>query len=464
MEHDFLPHLLPDSRRPAILHLLELVRSAGGRALLVGGCVRDALLGRPSKDIDIEVYGLEADVLRPLLASHYRLDEVGASFGVIKLHGLDVDVALPRSETRLGAGHRDFAVATDPHLSYAEAAARRDLTINAILCDPLTGELIDPWHGQGDLRRRVLRHVSPHFTEDPLRVLRLMQFVARLEFQVAPETVELCRTLSQDSLPRERLGDEWEKLLLKGQRPSLGLRFLRDCGWTRFYPELEATIGCQQTPLWHPEGDVWEHTLKALDIAATLRHGDRHDDLALMAAVLCHDFGKPRASYTDADGIIRSPGHDIQGLAPARDFLRRLWLNNDLEKLVLALVACHMRAMDVIRNGNDRTMRRLSLDALRLDLLADVFEADLRASRPQPTTPVDQFRAMAERLRIARSTPKPLILGRHLLERGLKPGPELGRITRLCFEHQLDGDFDDLPGALHFLDHLLQNPPPHKDK
>ncbi len=434
----------------------QIIRDAGGRALFVGGCIRDALLGANPKDFDIEVYGLTQDKLLKALEPHYRLDTVGASFGVTKLHGLDVDIALPRSETKLGEGHRGFEINVEPNLSFREATARRDLTINAIMYDMLTGEMIDPWNGVGDLNAKVLRHVSEHFREDPLRVLRVMQFAARLDFTVVPETVEICRSMTPEGLPRERLGGEWEKLLVKGVRPSRGLRFLRECGWIQYYPELGALIGCEQTPEWHPEGDVWEHTLKAVDAGVPLRKEPFGDALAFMAAVLCHDFGKPLTSVKCEDGRIRSISHDCVGVRPAQSFLRRLWLNNDLEKLVLALVACHMRAHEVAKSNSDRALRRLAVDALRLDLLADVYECDLRASKPRTMETLHQFRENIHRLDIAKAAPPRLVLGRHLLERGLKPTPRFSEILNQCYEAQLDGEFSDLDNGLKYLDSYLK--------
>ncbi|MBP5639627.1 MAG: HD domain-containing protein [Victivallales bacterium] len=434
----------------------EIVRAAGGRALFVGGCVRDALLGQAPKDFDIEVYGLGARQLCDILSRHYRLDTVGASFGVIKLHGLDVDISLPRSETKVGEGHRGFDVNVMPQLSFREATARRDLTINAIMYDCLSCEVIDPWNGIGDLKAKTLRHVSQHFIEDPLRVLRVMQFAARLDFDVIHETVEICSSMTPEDLPRERLGGEWEKLLVKGIRPSRGLRFLKECGWIRYYPELQALMGCEQTPEWHPEGDVWEHTLKALDVAVSLRRSDFHDALAFMAAVLCHDFGKPLTSVRCDDGRIRSINHDVIGVKPAGTFLRRLWLNNDLEKLVLALVACHMRVHEVARSGSDRALRRLAVDAKRLDLLADIYECDLKASKPRSMELVERLRESIHRLDIATSAPKPFVLGRHLLAHGLKPSPAFKEILDRCYEAQLDGAFSDEQGGLAYLDNYLK--------
>jgi tRNA nucleotidyltransferase (CCA-adding enzyme) len=308
-----------------------LVRDAGGTAYLVGGCVRDHLLGGMVRDLDLEVFGLEADRLQRELAARYRLDLVGRAFGVLKLRGVPVDVGLPRRETKIGRGHRGFTVDSDPWLPLDVAARRRDFTLNAIYLDPLRDQLEDPVGGIADLERRILRHTSPAFAEDPLRVLRGMQLAARYEFAVDPVTVELCRRIQPEDLARERIYDEWRKLLLLGRRPSLGLAFVRETGWLRYYPELEALTRCPQDPVWHPEGDVWTHTLHALDAFADERIGDDREDLVVGLAVLCHDFGKPLTSVRAGGGTrVRSPRHESAGEEPTRAFLARLTDQRDL--------------------------------------------------------------------------------------------------------------------------------------
>ena len=250
----------------------EVVKQAGGRALLVGGCVRDELLGLEPKDFDIECFGISGPDLQAALAKRFELDLVGISFGVIKLKHLDIDVAMPRRETKLGLGHRAFGMEYDPTLTIEEASARRDFTVNAIYKDPLTDEILDPWNGRADLRNRILRHVSPHFVEDPLRVLRGMQFVARFDLTPAQETIEVCRGMAPEGLAPERLFGEWKKLLTQGVKISKGLNLLKDVGWVKYYPELERLIGCKQDPEWHPEGDVWNHTCCCLDAFAKERN------------------------------------------------------------------------------------------------------------------------------------------------------------------------------------------------
>ena len=449
----------------------ELARSLGGRAWLVGGCVRDALLGRPCHDFDLEVYGVPADRLEAALAERWPLDKVGASFGVVKLKRLDVDIALPRRENRLGAGHRDFAIASDPELSPAEAAARRDFTVNAVMADPLSLEILDPHGGVADLRAGTLRHVSEHFAEDPLRVLRGMQFLARFPFlSPAPELLAICASMTQEALPRERLAGEWEKLLLRGEAPSRGLEFLRACGWLRFYPELAALVGVPQDPVFHPEGDVWTHTLLALDAAARLEatpSRGREDRLALALAALCHDLGKPAATARGEDGRLHAYDHENLGVAPTREFVERLWNQEWIADLVARLVEAHMRPIPLVLDGaGDRAYRRLAVQVGRLDLLADLAECDVRATTPPGGDPdahptlalVRSFRERCAALAVDRAPPAPIVLGRDLIARGLEPGPSFGPILAACYEAQLAGEIRDPATGAAFLDALLSRP------
>ena len=436
-----------------VIEVAELVKSAGGRALLVGGCVRDRLLGGEPKDFDIEVYGLSPETLQKTLSRKFELDLVGVSFGVIKLHGHDIDVALPRRETKLGEGHRAFEMEYDPNLPIEEASARRDFTVNAIYMDPLTDEIIDPWNGRVDLEKRILRHVSDHFREDPLRVLRGMQFVARFDLTAAPETIEVCRSMTPEGLAQERLMGEWSKLLLQGKKISKGLNFLRDVGWVKYYPELEALIGCEQAPEWHPEGDVWNHTLCCLDAIDEWRTGE--DDLVVGLAVLCHDFGKPACSKFDpAKGRIRSLGHDEEGVAPTLSFLRRLTNEERLFKEVPPLVRMHMRPFAMWRDkSSDGAIRRLAAKVVRIDRLCRVAAADDAGRPPFPRDPTSYLwlAEQAKRLEVEAAAPKPIVMGRHLLELGMKPGPEFKRILDRCFEAQLDGVFSDLSSGISYL-------------
>ena len=453
----------------------ELVKRAGGRALLVGGCVRDELLGLEPKDFDIECFGISGQDLQRALEAKFELDLVGISFGVIKLKHLEIDVAMPRRETKLGLGHRAFGMEYDPTLTIEEASARRDFTINAIYRDPLTDEILDPWNGRDDLEKRVLRHVSTHFVEDPLRVLRGMQFVARFDLTPSPKTIEICRKMTPEGLAPERLFGEWEKLLTQGVKISKGLNFLRAVGWVKYYPELEKLIDCQQDPEWHPEGDVWNHTLCCLDAFAAER--DRlavgaDEDLVVGLAVLCHDFGKPACTaYDPVKKRIRSLGHDEEGVEPTLSFLRRLTNEERLLKEVPPLVRLHMRPFAMWKDkSSDGAIRRLAAKVVRIDRLLRVAAADamgigsdrvnegssgakdLDQTLKDPNLePLRWLAEQAERLRVADSAPKPIVQGRDLIALGMKPGVEFGRILKAAYEAQLDGKFNDLKGGIKYV-------------
>lgn len=450
---------LSPKQRASVEKVADRLQVTGGRALLVGGCVRDAILGLDAKDIDMEVYGLEVDAVEAALEPHFRLDTVGRSFGVLILKGEDIDLALPRRESKTGPKHTDFAVEGDPTMSPEEAASRRDYTINAISCDPLTGELIDPYDGVADLEARKLRHVSTAFSEDPLRVLRGMQFVARFGLSAEPATVELCRQLSPADLPAERLWEEWKKLILKGKSISAGLEFLKDCDWLKYFPELEALVGCEQDTKWHPEGDVWVHTMHCLDAYAAQRIGDEWEDLVVGLAVLCHDFGKPDTSYTDETGRIRSPRHDVEGVPVAKAFLERLTRQKKVFEEVLPLVEQHMRPLALYRDGaGDSAIRRLAARVKRVDRLTRVAQADKHGRPPIPPDDFPEGKWLLERaaeLAIQDNAPKPILLGRHLIELDIKPGPHFGKILDRAYEAQLDGAFEDEDSGRNYLKKLV---------
>lgn len=427
--------------------ICRMAREAGGRALLVGGGVRDAALGLGAKDLDFEVYGIEPGRLRRLIGARFPLDLVGHSFGVLKLRHLPVDISVPRRESKAGLGHRGFEVMADPSMTPVEAARRRDFTINAIAWDPLTGEVIDPFGGMADLEARRLRHVSDQFGEDPLRVLRGMQMAARFELEADPATVALCRSIGFEDLVPERVFEEWRKLLLLGRRPSLGLSFLRDTRWVRYFPELEALIECPQDPAWHPEGTVWIHTGHCLDAFAAERAGQDAEDLIVGLAILCHDLGKPAATRFE-EGRIRSPGHEAAGEAPTRAFLGRMTRQRDLIEAVIPLVLAHLRPQELFdAQAGDSAVRRLARRVGRIDRLVRVARADQQGRPPRP---FDGFPAgvwlieRATALNIRDSAPKPIVMGRHLEQLGLVPGPAFRPILDACYEAQLDGQFHTL--------------------
>lgn len=445
---------IDDPALAGVLRRIEqLVRRAGGRTWLVGGSVRDLVWGRQPRDLDIEVFGLPPGQLHALLEPHFAVQFVGKAFGVFKLHGLPVDISLPTRRLTDHPSIPGLLRQVDPEMDIDDALARRDFTINAMAWDPDTRELRDPFRGQADAAARRLRHVSDRFGEDPLRVLRGMQLAARFELSAAPETIAVCRALSQERLPAERLWEEWKTLLLHGVSPSIGLRFLEDCGWLRFYPELAALQGCAQDPDWHPEGDVWVHTLHCLDWFASERTGSEEDDLIVGFGVLCHDFGKPATTRREFDRVT-ARGHEAAGEAPTRNFLRRLTNQDRLTEQIVPLVLCHLRPRALYEaRASDGAVRRLARQVGRIDRLVRVARAD-HAGRPPK--PFDGFPAgdwlltRARQLDVETHAPVPLILGRHLIELGLQPGPAMGPLLDACYEAQLDGLFTTLEGGLNY--------------
>jgi tRNA nucleotidyltransferase (CCA-adding enzyme) len=449
---------------PGLARLLAALRAAGGRPYVVGGAVRDKILGFPVKDFDVEVFGLPADRLEPLLAAHGRVDAVGQAFRVYKLSGVEgvpgaVDVALPRRDSKVGPGHRGIAVEGDSALPVTEAARRRDFTINAMLLDPATGEILDPWGGRRDLEARILRAVDARtFGEDPLRALRAVQFAARYELEVDPATAALCASMPLGELPAERVFGEIEKLLLKARRPSLGLALLRAWGMLpAVAPELLPLEATPQDPGWHPEGDVWTHTLQVVDAAAALRDDlgdDRPRQLALMLGALCHDLGKPSTTRFE-NGRIRSLGHEEAGLPPTRALLNR-WnvqtlLGYDVREQVLGLVAHHLKPgqlYDERDRVGDGAIRRLA-GKVEPDLLYRVAKADCLGRRPGAFEPVamEWFRERVRQLDVAVRPPEAILKGRDVLALGVAPGPEVGRIVRAVYERQLDGAITTLDEA-----------------
>ncbi|HEX9545381.1 MAG TPA: HD domain-containing protein [Pyrinomonadaceae bacterium] len=445
-----------------VVALAKTVRGAGGRALLVGGCVRDLLMQIEPTDWDLEVYGVEPLKLRELLDKFGPVNVVGEAFTVYKL-GPDLDVSLPRRERKSGRGHRAFAIEGDPSMSIEDATRRRDFTINAVLQDPLTEEIIDPFNGRADIKAKILRVVANEtFAEDSLRVLRAAQLAARFEFEIAPETVELCRAIDLTDIPSERVWAEMEKLLLRSRRPSIGLQWLRDLGVIdQLFPEIKALIDVPQDPEWHPEGDVFVHTGLVIDGARNLI-----DDLpygkqvTVMLAALAHDFGKP-ATTEFVDARLRSRGHEEAGVASAKTFLDRLNIHTldgyDVRAQVIALVREHLKPGEFFKKREevgDGAFRRLARKC-ELDLLFRVAKAD-SLGRNADWVPREKwygaeaqewFIQRAKELEVEQQPPAPILLGRHLLDMGLPPGPTVGEITKAVYEMQLDGRVATLDDA-----------------
>ena len=411
------------------LEIARRVRAAGGRAMYVGGMVRDGLMGVECKDIDIEVYGLSPRALKDVLSTLGQVQEIGASFGVYGLKHSAIDIAMPRRERCVGVKHTDFEVSVDPDMSFRDATMRRDLTVNAMMRDVLTGELIDLWGGQADLEQGVIRHVSDEtFPEDALRVFRAAQFTARFEAKIAPETLALCRSMDVTGISHERVWDELVKALMKAQRPSIFFRVLRETDHLKeFFPELERCIGVRQSPVHHPEGDVFEHTMLVLDCAAALRDRAKWP-LAFMAAALTHDLGKIVATEVQPDGKITSYGHEVRGLELCESQLRRLTSHAKLIEYAKNMMWLHMRpnVLAAGRSKKKKTRQLFDLSVCPEDLIL-LSRADASGKLDKPYNDQNEV-FLRERLEDYYAVLKrPMVTGQDLIRAGLKPGPDFSR-------------------------------------
>lgn len=457
---------------PALDRVMRAIEDIKGTGILVGGCVRDHLLGHQPKDFDIEVYGIDLPLLEKTLRKHFNVIAVGKAFGIFKVVVWDngenhtYDVALPRSENKEGFGHKGFIVSTNAFMPFEEAAKRRDFTINAMAIDVRSNELLDAYNGLEHLEKRILKHVSEAFCEDPLRVLRGAQFCARFDLVMDESTIELCQKLNQELflLSPERIFFEMKKLLF-AFKPSLGLNVLRETKALNLFPELLAMIDCPQEPQWHPEGDVWVHTLMVIDEAAKLirQSGLKEEEkLIIMAASLCHDIGKPPTTK-HIDGLIRSLAHDEAGVLLTKNMLSRIAFPPKYIDDVCALVREHLKPFQLYKvrdNISDGAIKRLAL-RVNVDHLLYVSRADfLGRTTPEALSGDDPsyhwLKEKMQNLLGEEKKPKPLLLGRHLIEAGFKPGPEFKKILDRAFEAQLDGNFDTIESALAwFKEHYI---------
>jgi tRNA nucleotidyltransferase (CCA-adding enzyme) len=462
---------------PKVKRIVQLLLDGGASdCLLVGGCVRDHFLNIENKDIDIEVYGLSYKQILKILKPHFHTGWVGQSFGTVKVSGraerdgsdtgragrdgsdtIEVDLSLPRTESKIGIGHKGFDVVSDPFLDPTVALARRDFTINAIGIR-IDGTVIDPFGGLDDLQKGILRAPTEAFCEDPLRVLRGMQFAARFGFTMEERTLELCKRVlpEYDTLSAERIWSEWEKWATKGRYPGRGLQLLRDCGWIVRYPEIKALIDVPQNPIYHPEGDVFEHTKLTCDAAVgiadelNLCHSER---TILLLAALCHDFGKSATTVLNERGTWSSPRHPAEGVPMAKQFLQRLSVPNIIMEHVPILVGEHLAHIAIPPDElpSLQAVRRLAvrLTPSNIKMWSALCRADsLGCGTGKPRHRVSTWEEVAEKLDVRESKPKPILQGRDLLKLGIEPGRKMGELLHQVYEVQLDGIISTLDEAI----------------
>jgi tRNA nucleotidyltransferase (CCA-adding enzyme) len=458
---------------PALDRIVRELHQAGFRPLIVGGAVRDALLGHEPKDIDIEVHGITYDRLAERLSAYGHTDLVGKSFGVVKFtapSGDACDFSVPRRDNKIGLHHRDFRTTFDPSITPREAASRRDFTINAMAFDPVVHELLDYFGGRNDLNQRILRATSAAFSEDPLRVLRGMQFACRFDLAVEPETAEMSRSIAHEysTLATERVAEEFMKWATKGSHPGRIAEYLDATGWMVHFPELRKIAGVPQDPEWHPEGDVGIHTMYVVDQAAGIAKRDHcvEDDRAtLVFAALTHDFAKADTTeLREKDGRLRwtAYGHEAAAGPLARRFLDRIGIKAAIVDQVVPLVEHHLAHSSIGMDVTPRAVRRLAmrLAPASITQLIRLIEADASGRPPRPGGLPDaaaRLRDVAAAQSVHERPQAPLILGRHVLPYfNDQPGKHIGRVTRAAYEAQADGVFSTEEEALKWLAEYLE--------
>jgi len=441
----------------SLIFVCQHIADSGGTPWLVGGCVRDLLLGIRPKDFDIEVYGLKPEQLEIVLAPLGKTEHVGKRFGVTKLwlKEMELDIALPRTEYKTADGHRGFSVESNPDMEPETATLRRDFSINAMMFNPLDNTLLDFHGGQDDLINKKLRHVSPAFIEDPLRPLRAMQFAARFQLRLDRKTAELCYLLLTEAgtLPESRIWGEWQKWS-HAPYPSYGLLVLQDSGWLSLYPELAALVGCAQDNRWHPEGDVWIHTLLACDMAAVIADRSKlglQTREHLLFAALCHDLGKPSCTFADERKKLRSPGHCEAGVTLSKQVLGQICAPKSIAQFILPLVREHMAHMH--GKPTARAIRRLAhrLAPSNIECWEMLIEADASGRSPAPASrPALSWLHEADRLNHHQNKPEKILTGKILIDLGVPPGPAMGETISQAYEAQLDGRFNDKESAIRW--------------
>lgn len=498
-----------------VLDICKEISGLGGRALLVGGSVRDAVISKEfsdldikPKDFDLEIYGIDKQQLQLILETKFgskKVDLVGRAFGIMKVYldGLEkpLDFSIPRKESKTGNEHTEFSITVDSSMTIDEASLRRDLTINSVAYDPLTKVLYDPYGGVKDIKNKTIEVTNVDaFQEDSLRVLRVIQFASRFEFNISDQTKELCKKMVErgdmDFLPRERLAEEVTKLFSEGRKPSIGLKFAKEIGFIeKYWPELQALVGVPQEKKWHPEGDVWTHTLQVVDAAVDIANREisleklnKKDKLILVLGALCHDFGKPSTTQF-IEGSYKAHGHEPAGVTPTEAFLERLFgdpkakLISDITKKVLPLVADHLKPKDLwereVKEGIDQSnaVRRLAKRLRDGDpkayskggnsdiyMLSLIVEADQRGRNGNGDTFLSRDAVFelkewqtwllkkAADLNVEKTPPKNLLNGDVLLKisNGKKGGPWMGIVLNAVYADQLDGNINSPEQAVNY--------------
>jgi len=460
-----------------LLTILQEIVKGGFEPVLIGGCVRDKFMGFDPKDIDVEVHGCNVEQLEKILSKLGKIDSVGKSFGIIKFKkgDLECDFSVPRKENRIGVGHKGFEVIFEP-MSKEEAALRRDFTFNAMGFDPLTNTLFDFFGGVEDLKNGIIRHTSDKFKEDALRILRGLQFQSRMGFEVAPETFGIMKEMSFElkDLPKERLSEEFMKWATKGKHPEKIFDFMRNSGSMVIIPELDLLKDTEQDLIWHPEGNVENHTkmtlIRMLNICE--REGIVGDERAkFMLTMLLHDIAKPQTTEREEKNgriCVTSKGHEGLGAVMAEEILNRIGIKPVLVEQIVSLIKFHLAHINIFsisslssrkksllklsKNIQPSTIKDLLL-VVEADALGRENVDDERVNKVQME--ISEVMKLAESLHVTTEKRKSILMGRHLIEKGLKPSVEFGQILKDADEAQDNLEFTTLRGANIWLENKL---------
>lgn len=437
----------------SLLKIFEEIKKAKGNPYFVGGYVRDHLLGIANKDIDIEVFNINLGDLVSILNKFGQIKTVGVSFGVIKLTigEVEFDFSLPRTENKIGNGSKGFIVETNQNINTLQASERRDFTFNALLMTP-DGRIIDHHNGIEHLEKRIIKHTSLKFAEDPLRVLRGFQFAGRFGMSLNPSTASLCNKLKSEAkyLSKERIWGEWWKWASKSTSPSMGLKFLADAGW--LISQLKNLMGCPQNSEWHPEGDVWTHTLHVCDEAVKIAERQNLNELErgiLVLSSVCHDMGKPLVTKKDSNNRWVSPKHNNPRVA--NDFLESIGCPKSIKEVVLKLVEEHMVHLNPV---SEKSVKRLilRLKPAKTSQLIALIEADANGRPPLVGGLPNNAKRIKEIQEKIGDRILPILKGRHLINMGMRPGKHFGPILEEAWQAQINGEFNTLQGGISWLE------------
>lgn len=483
------------------------IKAKGGQAYLVGGVVRDLVInllevdvsiieieknytitalpaptqvfddsensdrkiskiGVDIKDIDIEVHGISMSDLEIILKQFGPINLVGKVFGVLRIASIDIDWSLPR----IDSSGRKPKVEINENIDLKTALRRRDLTMNAMAINILSGQLIDPFGGIQDIKARVLRTPDINFfKEDPLRFYRIMQFIGRFNMHPDLELNNICSSMDIKTISKERIEMEFEKLLLLSRRPSLGIRWIHEIERIKeILPELADTIGILQESAWHPEGDVFEHSMQALDASAQLSYDSEYEKLVCMYAALCHDLGKVTTTKL-INGKLRSFGHDMAGVPLTKSLLNRITLKKELIKSVCALVETHMQPLMFEKNNAGlvaykKLAVKLEQAKVNILMLSKVALADRRGRNgcgghePLKTDipQLDLFIEKAKHAGVLLKPIEPLLKGSDIADL-IKPGPLMGEYLKAAYDYQIKKNINNKEILKDYVKNLVKD-------